>query len=474
MQIRKNTKAFKTILEIVTACNERADRDKLIRLFITKAGQSVHDRANIEGIQGQAALFYDMTYQTLLSYLKSSSHQLHQSDDIPGVYFFHSASNKAWDELPFEFDEVVAIEFYSLPDLPVVRKKEKAEQVHFPTASVKSASRSEKNGDKTKKKEKDESKSSLKSVPTPPKSPQPDYGLRHVIEFSALDKVVFRRQQLSKKDILDYYNKISDVMLPYLKDRQLVLRGNVDLGRGIEYSTFDDLNKNHIDIPEWLHPPKGKQKISELTVGDKERLLFCVEAGAVQFDASHARLKSPVAPDHILLVVESPEAGLGEAIPAALATRDILDGLQLPSFVKTDGLSALHIYIPLDSKSDFDTSLACAQYICKLVRVKAPGLITLRESEDTVYKKVLLDFHLNDAESRVVVPYSLVKGSAATVATPLSWDEVNEDLRSEDFNYETIFRRLKATGDPFETFSRKKVDVKELLDRLGRNYAFLF
>lgn len=96
MLIRKNTKAFKTIAEIILACQQRVDREKFIRLYITKAGHTVHDRISVEGIQGDAALFYEMNYQSVLNNLQSSNHQLHASDEIPGIYFFRSASNKTF------------------------------------------------------------------------------------------------------------------------------------------------------------------------------------------------------------------------------------------------------------------------------------------------------------------------------------------------------------------------------------------
>src|SRR4026207_2273784 len=151
MLIRKNTKAFKTILEIITSCQTRADREKLIRLYITRAGHTIKDRINVEGIQGDSAVFYEMNYQAVLTYLQSSNHQLHQSEDIPGIYFFRSTSNKVWDEMPFEFDEAVKKEFASLPDLPVLRKKEKAEKYVFPAAESKTETKVKKEKTKTPK-----------------------------------------------------------------------------------------------------------------------------------------------------------------------------------------------------------------------------------------------------------------------------------------------------------------------------------
>ena len=101
------------------ACQDRPDRDQLIRLYITRAGSSVNDRISVEGIQGESALFYEMNYNSILNNLQSSNHQLNVSDEIPGLYFFHSTSNKVWDETPFEFDEAIIRNSNLCPSCPL-------------------------------------------------------------------------------------------------------------------------------------------------------------------------------------------------------------------------------------------------------------------------------------------------------------------------------------------------------------------
>ena len=213
MIIRKNTKAFKTIKEIVTTCKDRPDRQKLVRLYITRAGHSIKDRISTEGLQGDADLFYEMNYEAVCNNLESSDRQLHQSDDIPGIFFFHSNSNKLWDETPFEFDELVKKEFASLQDLPLGRKKEKVEKFVFPTPDTKPA----KPASTPRTKEKTQTSKATKDTTRGPR--QPNYKLKHEIEFTDLDKIVFRNPTFTKKDVLDYYNEIAEYILPYLKDR---------------------------------------------------------------------------------------------------------------------------------------------------------------------------------------------------------------------------------------------------------------
>jgi bifunctional non-homologous end joining protein LigD len=467
MLIRKNTKAFKTILEIFTACGDRAGRENLIRLYITKAGHTINDRISVEGIQGEAGLFYEMNYQAISNNLRSSNHQLHHSDETPGIYFFHSSANKVWDETPFEFDETIKKEFSSLPELPVVRKKEKAEKFVFPAPKSKTESQ-------PVKKEKPASKKNVKIVDKGPK--QPDYKLKQKIVFTDLEKVIFRHPQLAKKDVLDYYNKIAEYILPYLKDRPQLIRIYSESSRTAAYTSLEALSKNRVDqIPDWIQTtivPKSKEQEHLLLCNDKEHLLFYVEMTCVQFNPWHVRAKVLDSPDYILIGIDS-DAEFAKVIGVTLAAKEVLSGLQLPSFVKTDGTSALHIYIPLDAKSKFETCKGAAEYICKLIRLKISDLVAMEGSDERSYGKVSLNYLVNEQGKSVIAPYSLAPGQT-TVATPLLWEEVKEGLQLDKFNHETIFKRLKEVGDPFDQLFKQKENADALLERLENNYSFLF
>ena len=101
-----------------------------------------------------------------------------------------------------------------------------------------------------------------------------------------------------------------------------------------------------------------------------------------------------------------------------------------------------------------------------------PELVSLAGADDA-YGKVSLDFSSNAPGKSIIAPYSLVPGQSAIIATPLLWEEVKEGLRPESFNNETIFKRLKQVGDPFES-AGKKVNADALLERLENHYSFLF
>lgn len=471
MLIRKNTKAFKTILQIITACQQRTDREKLVRLYITKAGHSIQDRINIESIEGDAQLLYDMNYEAVLMNLNSSGHQLQVSDDVAGIYFFHSTSNKVWDETPFEFDEAIKNEFGALAELPALRKKEKVQKYVFPVTKSRTESAQKKEKTKPEKAVKTKIAKIIEK-----ESRQPDYKLKHKIHFTNLDKVVFRQAKFTKHDILNYYNKIAEYIVPYLKDRPYSTHIYTDSVSPATEVNAEALFERHADsIPDWAQAAiKNKTKKQPLLCNDREHLLLNAELGAVQFNAGNSKRTSPDSPDYIVIVIDSPEHELTKAIDVAHTAHEILTGLQLTPFVKTQGPSCLQVYIPLNSKSSFETARDVAVYICKLIRLKTPNFVALEGTNDEyTYGKVSLNYQLNEEGKNVTVPYSIIPGESPVVATPLLWEEVNHELRGEDFTPETIFKRLKQVGDPFETLFRKKQNAETLLKKLHENYSFL-
>lgn len=464
MQIRRNTKTFKTLLEIVATCQSKANRRDLIRLYITRAGHTISQRISVEAIQGDVEFFYDLNYQAVLNNLKSSTHQLFQSDDIPGIYYFHSTISKDWDETPFEFDPIVTKEFASLPELPVTREKGKVEEFVIPGPSQKSASAP------ATPKEKAAPKKAIMVVSKGPE--QPDYHLKHDIHFTDLERVVFRQAALSKRHVLDYYDKIAEHLLPYLKDRPSFVRQQAESGPNVARATMDSLPKRASqEIPGWVQSVSVGDDREMFLCNDKEHLLLYAELGCVEFDPCHSRKRSLSSPDYIVIGIDSSE--ISKTVEVALVARDIFIALGLSAFVKTDGGSGLHVYIPLDSKSEFDVTASVAEYLCKLVRLKLPNTVVLNGSDENDYGKVVLDPLMNGEQTGVVAPYSLLATGAAIVATPLRWEELTETLRIDEFNYKTIFERLKKTGDPFGDLYKKKADAAALLERLEENYSFL-
>jgi bifunctional non-homologous end joining protein LigD len=227
----------------------------------------------------------------------------------------------------------------------------------------------------------------------------------------------------------------------------------------------------HIELPSWIRTVTGKHQHELLLCQDKEDLLFYIENGAIDMYPAHAKAKSE-APDYAVIGISATEEVFSKVVDVALVAYEILTGLQLPSLVKTDGLSGLHIYIPLDAKSTFESAGAMAVCIGKLIRLKNPNVVALVSSDDPTYGKVVIDDQLNEEGKTVIAPYSLLPENA-TVATPLLWEEVTQGLRPDQFTHENMLKRLKETGDLFEPLFKKKVNARTVAGDLDKHYGFL-
>jgi DNA primase len=463
MQVRKNTKAFKAILEIFSQCRTRPDREKLVRLYITKAGDSLAERISIEGIQHESALFYEMNFQAIVTKLESSMHQLHLSEDPEGIYYFHSTSNKTWDENPFEFDETVLKVFKDLDSLPAVRKKEKVEKYELPVAQIV-------NERPVKAKEPVRKTAPMKFVP---EEKQPGFKLAHSIQFTNLDRILFREPRLTKRDVLEYYFAMSNYILPHLRDRTLWVRGEDVSAEGPAKATAELLRlKDEQEIPSWLVKPRKTTKGEEhssFVCNDPEHLLWLVEKGCIEFHSSLRRRTRE--PDCFVIEIESPDADLEYASSVALSFREIIDGLRLPAFIKTDGRSSLHIHFPLVPGSSRSVVEEVAVMLCRLMALKSPDRVSFNEAADKRYGKAELRILMN--EDHFVAPYSLVTGHSAGIALPLHWEELQK-VATVESELSRIKDRVKKKGDPFDGLFKKKINADELLEHLGTHYKFLF
>ncbi len=229
-------------------------------------------------------------------------------------------------------------------------------------------------------------------------------------------------------------------------------------------------------LPDWLPTAsmKGsKLKQKTLLCNTKEDLLYYVENGCIDFYTEQATLKSHERADHCIIRIASPDDNLDKVVDVAQTANRILTALHIVSFVKTDGASGLHIYIPLDAKSAIAEGKALAEVVCKLIALKVPEQVALKNSENESYRKVSLDFSSNEEQEVTIAPYSLVPDSE-TIAVPLFWEEVTKSLRVERFKPDAVLERLSEVGDPFASFFKRSVNAAKVAEQLDRNYSFLF
>jgi bifunctional non-homologous end joining protein LigD len=286
------------------------------------------------------------------------------------------------------------------------------------------------------------------------------------LSVSSLGKVFFPRDGITKGDVMRFYARVEEAILPVMRDRPLVLKRYPD---GIEGQSFYQ-QKAPDKVPpavraETIRNEQGEQQ-RRLIGGDLATLLYTVQLGAVSVDPWHSRVSKLELADFTILDLDpGPKAPFSRVVEVAKLVHEELDGLGLTAVAKTSGSSGMHIVIPLRPGVSDETAVLAAQLIATRVSTRAPGIATIERSVSarptgTVY----VDYLQNIRAKTVAAAYAVRARPGATVSTPLEWKEVDKTLDPRDFSIATVPERLRRRGDIWATVMKKGNSVRALLE----------
>lgn len=281
---------------------------------------------------------------------------------------------------------------------------------------------------------------------------------KHEIEVSHPDKIWFpllRTAKYTKLDIVQYYQEIAPVMVPFMCDRPLTMLRYPD---GITGESF-----YHKDMPAYF-----PDWIDSISVPKKEggntRYVVCNNAETLVYLATQACLTPHLwlstvhalhYPDKLIFDLD-PATEHDFALVKKVAKKlfALLERMKITSHVMTTGSRGLHVIVPLITGSraePFEAIKSHAQQIAQLIIDEMPDTVTMDIRKEKRGKKLFLDILRNGFGATAVAPYAVRARPNAPVATPLSWDELdNSRLRSDYFTIKTIFKRLEKVGDVWE------------------------
>lgn len=286
------------------------------------------------------------------------------------------------------------------------------------------------------------------------------------LKFTHLSKVYWPGEGITKRDLFNYYYRIAEYILPYLKDRPMSLNRFPNGIKGPSFYQKDIKGK----APDWVtktYPyvtSEGEHK--EYLVGDDEAtLLWMASLGCIEMNPWFSRIQSPDNPDYCVIDLDPDKNTFEQVIQAAQEVKKVLDALDVPGYPKTSGSTGIHIYIPLGAKYTYDQSQLFAKVIVNLVHEQLPDFTTLERKVSSRKGKMYLDFLQNRPGATIAGPYSLRPKPGATVSMPLTWDEVKPGLKMSDFTIHNAYDRLKETGDLFKGVLAKGIDLKKTIQK---------
>lgn len=293
---------------------------------------------------------------------------------------------------------------------------------------------------------------------------------KHTIEVSNLDKVLFAKPKITKGDLIEYYRKIAAIMLPYMKDRPLVMQR---FPNGIDKEGFYQKDAGEY-FPDWIELIKVKKKeggnVHHVVVNSPETLIYLANQAVIVFHLWLSKIAKLANPDRVIFDLDPSGKNFEDIRISALDLKKLLDKLRLVSFVMTTGSRGLHIVIPIKPELDFDEVRDFAYDVASVLVQQDPDHRTLEIRKDKRKGKVFIDYLRNSFAATGVSPYSVRARPGAPVATPLDWKEVSKkSLRPDMFTIKNIFKRLSGKGDPWKTMQKKAQSLKmarKILDEM--------
>jgi bifunctional non-homologous end joining protein LigD len=291
-----------------------------------------------------------------------------------------------------------------------------------------------------------------------------DFADGKALKVSNLDKIFFPKEKYTKGDVMRYYTRIADFILPVMQDRPLVLKR---FPNGIDGESF------YQQKPSETTPPEVRVEVVETDNGEKQpriiggdllTLLYTIQLGAISVDPWHSRVQSLQYADYSVIDLDpGPRANFARVIQVGRWVKEVIDALGLNAAIKTSGSTGLHIYLPLPPRTPNEAATLVAQLIATKVADAHPKEATIERfvkarGGATVY----VDYLQNIQGKTVASAYSVRAKPGATVSTPVKWNELTDDLDPRAFHLGNAAERFEKNGDVWGEAMRKKNSLRAL------------
>jgi len=293
------------------------------------------------------------------------------------------------------------------------------------------------------------------------------------VTLSNLDKVLYPAVQFTKAQVIDYYARVAEWILPHLKDRPVTLKRYPD---GLSGQAFYEKDAPRF-TPDWVAiapvPRRnGGPDIRYVLINDRPTLIWCANIASLELHPFLHRAGALDRPTHIVFDLDPGEGtNVVNCGRVAFRLRDKLERLGLKSFVKLSGSKGIQLYVPLNTPVTYAQTQPFAHSMAELMAREYPNEIVAEMAKNLRPKKIFIDWSQNSDFKTTVGVYSLrAKRERPYVSLPITWQELEEIVEQDDpdrFCMEpaAALQRLEKVGDifaPVLTVRQKLPTITEL------------
>jgi bifunctional non-homologous end joining protein LigD len=273
------------------------------------------------------------------------------------------------------------------------------------------------------------------------------------VRLSSADRELWPGDGITKGDLFDYYAAVAPAVLPHLRDRPFTMKRYRE-GAAAPFFFQKDAPKG---MPDWIptrtfrtHPREGGSRMVRFPlVQDELALLWMVQMHCIDLNVWYSRVDKPPRPDFVVFDLDPPDGGFRDAVRVAHLIRELMEEVELASYVKTSGADGIHVLVPITRRAGFDDAYAFAEEASRLLERRHPGLVTT-EWLKRKREGVLVDHRQNGWGKTIATVYSVRPKPGAPVSTPVRWEELTDEVEPADFTMARALERVERLGDLFE------------------------
>jgi bifunctional non-homologous end joining protein LigD len=276
------------------------------------------------------------------------------------------------------------------------------------------------------------------------------------LSLSNLDKVLYPDTGFTKSQVLDYYARIADVMVPHVVRRPATFRRYPNGVEGMSF--FEKHAPDH--QPEWIKTIEVPSKRGEhepivyTEVSDRPTLLWAANLAAIELHVPlwHVARSKPIPapPDFMVFDLDpGPGTTIVECCRVAQWLGARLDRETL--FAKTSGSKGLQLYT-LMQRTTWEQLGERAHEIASSIERDHRDVVVSTMKKTLREGKVLIDWSQNSSSKTTVAVYSLRARPEPTVSTPVTWQEIDRCAKNANpdtlrFEAKDVLKRIDRFGD---------------------------
>jgi bifunctional non-homologous end joining protein LigD len=292
---------------------------------------------------------------------------------------------------------------------------------------------------------------------------------KHTIEIPHADRVLFPEDGITKGELIDYYGKIAEVMLPYMRDRPVTMHR---FPEGIDREGFYQQEVSEY-FPDWIKritvTKKGGGSTTHVVCQNKAMLIYLANQACITPHVWLSRQDKLDYPDLLVFDLDPPGNDFTPVRKAANWLRSLLMELEVEPFVKTTGSRGVHVLVPLDRTVVFDEVRGLVRDIAGILVRRQPEQLTDEQRKEKRGQRVFIDTMRNSYGQTAVAPYAVRAKQGAPVAAPIDWSELEDKgFNAQTYNIGNIFNKILLNKDPWDDMWRKTCSPIEIKERLHK------